>query len=142
VINLAMAAVLQAGILAAEPVSLKSETLTYTEAYAQAQAQEKPLVVLVGAEWCPACVTMKKSTIPQVAQNGIFKDVAFTVVDTDRQADIAQQVMEGGSIPQLIMFHKTSEGWKRERLTGGQSASAILAFLRRGVQAAGRLVAN
>ena len=139
-INLALAAMLQAGILAAEPVSSKSEALTYTEAYAQSQADDKPLVVLVGAEWCPACVTMKKSTIPQLAQNGIFKNVAFTMVDTDQHSEIAKQVMEGGSIPQLIMFHKTSDGWKRERLTGGQSASAILSFLRRGVQAAGRIV--
>lgn len=139
-INFAMAAMMQAGILAAEPVSLNNGTLSYNEAYAQSQAGDKPLVVLVGAEWCPACVTMKKSTIPQVAQNGIFKDVAFTVVDTDQHSEIAKQVMEGGSIPQLIMFHKTSEGWKRERLQGGQSASAILSFLRRGVQAAGRIV--
>lgn len=135
-----MAAMLQAGVLSADPVSMKTETLSYSDAYAQSQTGEKPLVVLVGAEWCPACVTMKKSTLPQVAQNGIFKDVAFTVVDTDRQSDIAKQVMEGGSIPQLIMFHKTSDGWKRERLMGGQSPTAIISFLRRGVQAAGRLV--
>jgi thiol-disulfide isomerase/thioredoxin len=140
VINLVLAAMLQAGVLSAEPVALKAESLSYNEAYAQSQAEEKPLVVLVGADWCPACVQMKKSTLPQVAQNGIFKDVAFTVVDTDRQGEIAKQVMDGGSIPQLIMYHKTNEGWKRERLMGGQSPSAIIAFLRRGIQAAGRLV--
>ena len=139
-INLAMAVMLQAGMVSAEPVALKAETLSYTDAYAQSQAGDKPLVVLVGADWCPACVQMKKSTLPQVAQNGIFKDVAFTVVDTDREGDIARQVMEGGSIPQLIMYHKTSDGWKRERLMGGQSPTAVISFLRRGVQAAGRLV--
>jgi hypothetical protein len=49
-------------------------------------------------------------------------------------------MMEGGSIPQVLMFRKTADGWQREKLSGGNSASAIVSFLRRGVQAAGRMV--
>jgi thiol-disulfide isomerase/thioredoxin len=138
VVNFALAAMLQAGLLGAEPV--KAQTLSYNEAYAQSQSGDKPLVVMIGADWCPACVQMKNSALPQIAQDGVFKEVAFTVVDTDRQADIAKQVMDGGAIPQLIMYRKTSEGWQRERLQGGHSPSAILSFLRRGIHAAGRLV--
>ena len=136
--NFALAAMLQTGLLAAEPV--KAQTLTYSEAYAQSESGEKPLVVMIGADWCPACVQMKNSALPQIAQDGVFKEVAFTVVDTDKNPEIAKQVMEPGTIPQLIMYHKTSNGWRRERLQGGNSPSAILSFLRRGIQAAGRLV--
>jgi hypothetical protein len=38
------------------------------------------------------------------------------------------------------MFRKTADGWHREKLTGGNSPSAIISFLRRGVQAAGQIV--
>jgi thiol-disulfide isomerase/thioredoxin len=132
--NFALAAVLQTVILGAEP-------LPYEKAFEEASKNEtKPLVVLVGADWCSACQVMKNASMPQVAKDGVMKDVAFTVVDADRQSDIAKQVMDGGSIPQLVMFHKTNEGWKRERLVGAQSPTAIISFLRRGVQAARRLV--
>ena len=131
-IHLAMAALLQVAVPAAEPLS-------YKEAYEQAE-QGKPLVVLVGAEWCPACVQMKKDSLPKVAEEGVLKQVAFTVVDTDKQGELAKEVMDEGGIPQLIMFHKNGDGWRRERLMGAQSPSAIVSFLRRGLQAAGRLV--
>jgi thioredoxin-like negative regulator of GroEL len=130
---------LQVGVVSAEPAT-PAQTLTYKEAYAEAENGDKPLVVMIGADWCPACVQMKKTAIPQVAKDDVFKEVAFTMIDADRQADIARQMMEGGSIPQVLMFRKTADGWQREKLSGGNSASAIVSFLRRGVQAAGRMV--
>ena len=83
---------------------------------------------------------MKNGVLPQIAQDGVFESVAFTVLDTDEHPEIARQVMDAGAIPQLVMYQKTADGWRRERLLGGQSPSAILSFLRRGIQAAGRLV--
>lgn len=139
-IHLAMAALLQVGVVSAEAAPTSAQSLSYNEAYAEAESGDKPLVVMIGADWCPACVQMKKTALPQAAKDDVFKQVAFTVLDADRHADIARQMMEGGSIPQLLMFRKTADGWKREKLTGGNSASAIVSFLRRGVQAAGRMV--
>jgi len=140
VIHVALSAMLQLSVLSAEVAPANSGSLTYVEAYRASQAEDKPLVVLVGADWCPACQTMKKSSMPQVANDGVFKEVAFTIVDTDKQSDIAREIMQGGSIPQLVMFHKTADGWRSERLVGGQSPSNILAFIRRGVRAAGKIV--
>jgi thioredoxin-like negative regulator of GroEL len=131
---------LQVGTVTAEAATTPAQPLSYTEAYAEAERGDKPLVVMIGAEWCPACVQMKKTAIPQAAKDDVFKEVAFTMIDADRQGDIARQMMEGSSIPQLLMFRKTADGWQREKLTGGNSASAIVSFLRRGVQAAGRMV--
>lgn len=132
-IGLAMSALLQTSLISAAPLS-------YQDAYAETEKTGKPLVVLIGADWCPACQTMKNSAIPQVAQDGVFSDVSFTFVDADRNPEIAQQVMEGGSIPQLVMFSKAADGWRQERLVGAQSPGAILSFLRRGIKAAGKLL--
>ncbi len=108
--------------------------MTYDQAFAENAKSGKPLVVLVGAEWCGACRVMKNTSLPQVSQDDVFQEVAFTVVDTDKQQEIAKQVMQGGSIPQLIMFHRTSEGWQTQRLVGAQSPANIIKFLREGVK--------
>ena len=39
----------------------------YQAAVANAQAQRRPLLVLVGAEWCPGCRTMKQTVVPSLA---------------------------------------------------------------------------
>jgi thioredoxin-like negative regulator of GroEL len=136
VIHAAMAALLQTSILAADPLS-------YQQAFEENAKTGKPLVVLVGAEWCGACRVMKSQTLPQVVGDDVFKQVAFTVVDSDQQGDIARQVTGGGSIPQLVMFRREGNGWKQERLIGAQSPRAVLQFLRKGLQvAADKLTPN
>lgn len=97
----------------------------YSDAYQETQETGRPLVVLVGADWCPACRTMKTSVIPEAQRRGVLGKVSFAVVNTDRQSSIARKLMRGGSIPQLIVFHKTDDGWKRRQMTGVQSVSDI-----------------
>ena len=47
--------------------------------------KRKPLVVLVGANWCAACRTMKSETITGMKNAGDFKEVVFTQIDKDVQ---------------------------------------------------------
>jgi thioredoxin-like negative regulator of GroEL len=124
---------------AADTVSVPSKTTqtsvkstdaqTYADAYKQTVESGKPLVVLVGASWCPACQSMKTSIMPSVAAQGGLDKVAFAYVNTDQQNDLAGKLMEGGLIPQLVMFEKTDDGWKLKRLIGAQSVSAVVSFV-------------
>ena len=110
---------------------------TYEQAYNVAISDSsRPLVVLVGADWCPACQSMKSSVLPQVQQLGGLNNVAFATVNVDRDSTIAKSLMEGGSIPQLIMYVKTDKGWTRQQLTGGQSVSTVQGFVAQGVSTA------
>jgi thiol-disulfide isomerase/thioredoxin len=102
---------------------------TYADAYKQTAETGKPLVVLVGASWCPACQSMKTSIMPSVAAQGGLDKVAFAYVNTDQQHELAGKLMEGGLIPQLVMFEKTDNGWKQTRLIGAQSVSAVVSFV-------------
>ena len=43
---------------------------TFEQAYHQSLTTGRPLVVLIGAVWCPGCRTMKNSVLPQVAKGG------------------------------------------------------------------------
>ena len=81
----------------------------YAKAYETMVSTGQPLVVLVGAEWCPACQQMKNSVIPQVKRQGGLEKVAFAYVNTDADHNLAGKLMQGGSIPQLIMYRKTAD---------------------------------
>lgn len=124
--SLTLSAVLQVSVLS-------TGANTYAEAHKVHHETGRPMVILVGAEWCPACVQMKNSVIPQVARRGLLKKVAFATVNADHQNSLAQKLMQGSSIPQLIMYRKTNNGWKRHLLVGKQSPEQIEAFINKGL---------
>jgi thioredoxin-like negative regulator of GroEL len=103
----------------------------YATAYKETTESGRPLVVLVGADWCPGCRQMKYSAIPELEKKGGLSKVSFAYVNTDEQGALAGKLMQGSSIPQLIVYHKTDSGWKRQQLTGAHGASDIQAFLER-----------
>jgi thioredoxin-like negative regulator of GroEL len=101
----------------------------YAKAYDTMVSTGQPLVVLVGAEWCPACQQMKNSVIPQVKRQGGLDNVAFAYVNTDTDHNLAGKLMKGGSIPQLILYRKTATGWSREQLIGAHGADETKHFI-------------
>jgi len=101
----------------------------YATAFKQAEETGRPLVLLIGADWCPGCRQMKYTTIPELEKKGGLRNVAFAYVNADHESKLAGKLMRGGSIPQLVMYRKTDEGWKRQQLTGAQSASRIESFI-------------
>ena len=122
-----LAAALQVAILAPAADS-------YAEAYRLTAETGRPMVVMVSAEWCCACQTMKKNVIPQVRQRGSLRRVAFAVVNLDRQRKLGKKLTRGGPIPQLLMFRKAPDGWKLSRLVGGQSVPKVEAFIDAGLK--------
>lgn len=126
--SFALSAVLQLSLLSAG-------ANTYADAHKVHSETGRPMVILVGAEWCPACVQMKNSVIPQVARRGLLQKVAYATVNTDQQRTLAKKLMKGGSIPQLIMYRRSGKGWKRHLLVGKQSPEQIEAFIKQGLVA-------
>jgi hypothetical protein len=49
---------------------------------------------------------------------------------------LASQLLEGDTIPQLIVYTPTQNGWKRERVTGAKSEAEVEAMIDRAVKAA------
>jgi len=106
---------------------------SYAEGYRQMQQTGRPLLVLVGADWCPGCRTMKNATLPALEKAGQLDDVIPASVNCDRESDLADQLMRGGTIPQLILFTRTKDGWRRTQLTGAYGAADVRKFLNREV---------
>ncbi len=110
------------------------EQIPYDAAYRKAQEEKKPLVILVGANWCAACRTMKSETILPMKGAGELREVVFTHVDKDIQPEIAQQVMQGNTLPQLVVFCEGEQGWKRFSLTGMQSERRVKELIRKAAE--------
>ena len=133
--SLTLATILQASILAATAAG--GASVNPIDDYAAARAKTtktgQPIVILVGAEWCPACVEMKQNVMPKIRKQGILRRVVFANVNLDRQGKLAKQLTGGGPIPQMIMYRKTRKGWLRRALIGGQSPKTIENFIQQGV---------
>ncbi|MEW4565695.1 thioredoxin family protein [Bremerella sp. JC770] len=110
-------------------------TADYNSAFKDASETGKPMLVLVGTDWCPACVTMKQSIIPRLKRAGRLSGVVYTEVDADAQPRIAHRIMSGGGYPQLALYRKTKDGWRRQILIGVQSESTIQTLVDRAVAA-------
>ena len=108
---------------------------TYADAHRITAETGQPMVVIVGADWCPACQVMEQTILPQVRQRGGLRRVAFAIVNVDRERELATQLTSGGPIPQLIVFHQTTTGWRRRVLIGGQTVETVENFIGEAVQA-------
>ncbi len=101
----------------------------YETALAASQKESKPLVVLIGAPWCASCQVMKRETIEPMMKSGKLDNVVVTFVDKDEQPELAQQLMKGETLPQIVVFAKQPGGWKRFSLTGMQSQNRMAELL-------------
>ena len=131
-ISLTLAAILHLPLLATPVDEPAAET--YAEAHRQTVETGRPMVVMVGAEWCPACKQMENKVLPQVRERGLLRKVAFALVDLDRERELGQKLIAGGPIPQLIAFRRTANGWEHNRLVGGQSLETIEEFITQEVE--------
>jgi len=106
---------------------------SYAEAYRVTSETGRPLVIVIGAEWCPACQVLEKTVMPVVRDHGGLDKVAYAAIDLDHERELGTQLTAGGPIPQLLMYRKTASGWKVRRIIGAYPVATIEAFINEGV---------
>ncbi len=109
------------------------EVETYAAAYKVIAETGKPMVVMVGTEWCPPCQTMKRHILPELRKRRCFGKIVFARVNADDEAALAKRLTGGGPVPQLIMFRKTENGWARRKLIGKHSVETVEQFVEQGL---------
>jgi thioredoxin-like negative regulator of GroEL len=104
----------------------------YADAYKQSVAEKKPLMVVVGAPWCPACNVLKDSTLKPMASSGELDAVSLVMINRDEAPELAQQLTKGvRTLPQIIVFSQEETGqWKRRRLMGFQTRQPVRTLIR------------
>ncbi len=105
----------------------------YADAYKKSVAEDKPLMVVVSAPWCPACNVLKDTTLRTMEQSGELDAVSLAVINRDEEPVLAQQLTKGDNLlPQIIVYTKSDNGsWQRRRLTGYQPRQPIRSLIRR-----------
>lgn len=106
---------------------------SYKEAYRRAQEERLPLVVFVGAEWCPACRKMDEAVFPHLPKSPILQNGVFARVDYDQDTKLAQAITGGGALPQVVIFPPQGSGQKLRRVVGAQPVEKLFQFLREGL---------
>jgi thioredoxin-like negative regulator of GroEL len=123
------------GFIVLSQALLAGEPSAYERAFGKSQASGQPLLVLVGAQWCPACHQMKHSVLPRMATGGRLTTVSFAAVDSDHEPELAARLMRGPSVPQLIVFSRRPDGrWRREQITGAASEQEVESLIARAIQ--------
>jgi len=109
----------------------------YTLAYKKSVEQNKPLMVVVGAPWCPACTVLKNSTIMPMAATGELDEVSVAVINKDDDPELVEQLTKGEKmLPQIIMFTKNDTGgWNRQLLKGFQPKQPVRSLIRSAIAA-------
>lgn len=107
----------------------------YATAYKESVDKDKPLLVVVGAEWCPACNVLKQTTIKPMAETGELDSVSVVLLDKDSNTALVNQLTKGEKmLPQIIMYTKNQTGgWERERLMGYQPKQPVRNLIRKAV---------
>lgn len=104
----------------------QSTTHDYHQAYRECERNGKPLMVVVGAQWCHACNVLKDTTLKQMEAAGQLEDVNIALVDRDVEPQLADRLMRGQMVPQIIVFSKGPSGrWERSQLTGFQGQGPV-----------------
>lgn len=62
------------------------------EALAKANAENKPLVLDLNAEWCAPCRKLERLTFPDPKVKALLEQTVFLRIDTDKYPDIAQRL--------------------------------------------------
>ena len=105
---------------------------SYAQAYTKSLEERKPLLVVVGAPWCPACRVLKESTLKPMAKTGELDDVSFVVINRDENPALAAKLTQGEkTIPQIILYTPGEDGWKRRNLRGFQSKQPIRSLIQK-----------
>ena len=104
------------------------EPVSFETAYQNAKATGRPMLVVLGAEWCPGCVVLKNQTIPEAQRRGGLRNVELTHIDIDVRKDIAAKLQRGPMIPQVVRMDWNGESWKVKRFNGVPNVESVQAF--------------
>jgi glutaredoxin len=94
----------------------------YSEAYRNSVNNNKPLVVVVGADWCPACVDVKKRIFPNLFKRFQVNQFYYAEVDLDKEPELASRLMsqKTKTIPQTVIFYRENNNWRIKRWIGSR----------------------
>lgn len=100
----------------------------YEDAVRRAQQEDKPLVVVVCADWCGPCQRLKLEVIEPMKRE---RDIVVAVVNYDQNNKLARYVMAGTTSLPYVAAYKFKGKWMKAYASGYQSRRQILELIQR-----------
>jgi hypothetical protein len=106
------------------PAAARPAEPTFDVQQSRAISSNAPLLILVGAQWCPGCQFVEHHPQLMAAMRGYG---VLALVDVDRRPDLARKYNPTGApIPRLIVYPRFPGGWGEETVRVGPEAIAKL----------------
>jgi thioredoxin-like negative regulator of GroEL len=110
-----------------------AHTDTYRDAYEQSTSRQQPLLVLVGDASSAECQQMKLGQMEALKKDGSLSEIAYAAVDRDLHPKLASLIMQGEKLPQLVMYTRVGQQWRRSQMDGPQSSDQVRQFIQQEV---------
>jgi thioredoxin-related protein len=95
-----------------------------SDALAKAQAENKPVIAVFSAVWCPPCQMMKKEVYPSAEIKKFHDKFVWAYIDTDEKSNAADaQKFKVEGIPHIEFLSK--EGKSLDQQIGADSPSGF-----------------
>lgn len=88
----------------------------YEKAYAEADQNRRPMLIVLGAKWCEPCKRLKESVLEPMRRDGSLESVSVVYVDVDEDPRVAREVIRQtgrSTVPQVVIYAKQAGTWKR-----------------------------
>ncbi len=108
------------------PVAAQAGMMFSKDAFQQAQAMGKPILVEVTAPWCPTC-QKQRPVIDQLTMKSEFKDLAVFQVDFDSSKDLLRELAVSKQSTLIVYIGEREVA----RSTGETRPEAIEALLKK-----------
>lgn len=108
--------------------SVKYGRYDYDSTLQIAKADNAPLLVLIGAEWCPYCKLVYRRIDGMKASKAL--STAFAYIDEDKQPSLAVRLKRGNGLPQLFYWRSANDTRAASWRMGDTSEQQILAMVR------------
>jgi thioredoxin-like negative regulator of GroEL len=119
--GIALAALLQ--------VTVAVSDSPYQEAVKRSAESGKPVLILIGAEWCHYCKIVERDVLPVLKKRGLMDRVEYVYLDYDRDRRLVGATLRGEIVPEMVMFRKTPAGWKRSDISGAYKIEEVEPFV-------------
>lgn len=104
------------------------EIQKYEDARALSLKENKPLVILVTADWCKNCPAFKKLLRSKLLSK---KEIVYTEINIDKDP-IADKIVTERTVPQTVIFFNEDQKTKKKPfIGGGEDISLLEKFLER-----------
>lgn len=97
---------------AAETAAIEA---AYTAAYTAARSDGRPLLILVGADWCQPCRDLRARHLDAIRRRGHLLDL-----DADRHAPHVARLAPGRMLPRLTLwqYDRQPGRWRHSTMEG------------------------